>query len=86
MQAVQKAHSYMRDNSEEATKLLLEQGWNGGDYEMNVMLNNSLQFGLAQDFTQTTLTDVVGRYIRLGLITSMDNVDEVMELAWNPVL
>ena len=53
---------------------------------MNVMLNNSLQFGLAQDFTQTTLTDVVGRYIRLGLITSMDNVDEVMELAWNPVL
>lgn len=86
VQAVQKAHSYMRDNSEEATKLLLEQGWNGGDYEMNVMLNNSLQFGLAQDFTQTTLTDVVGRYIRLGLITSMDNVDEVMELAWNPVL
>lgn len=86
VQAVQKAHSYMRENPEEATNMLLEQGWNGGDYEMNVMLNNSLQFGLAQDFTQNTLTDIVGRYIRLGLITSMDDVDEVMELAWTPVL
>lgn len=86
VQAVQKAHSYMRENPEEATNMLLEQGWNGGDYEMNVMLNNSLQFGLAQDFTQNTLADIVGRYIRLGLITSMDDADEVMELAWTPVL
>lgn len=86
VQAVQKAHSYMRENPEEATNMLLEQGWNGGDYEMNVMLNNSLQFGLAQDFTQNTLADIVGRYIRLGLITSMDDIDEVMELAWTPVL
>ncbi|MBR2132385.1 MAG: ABC transporter substrate-binding protein [Oscillospiraceae bacterium] len=86
VQAVQKAHSWMRENPEDATKMLIEQGWNSGDYEMNVMLNNSLQFGLAQDFTQTTLTDVVGRYVRLGLITSMDNVDEIMAKAWSPVL
>ena len=86
VQAVQKAHSWMRENPEDATTMLIEQGWNSGDYEMNVMLNNSLQFGLAQDFTETTLTDVVGRYIRLGLITSMDNVEEVMAKAWTPVL
>ncbi|MDO5111125.1 MAG: ABC transporter substrate-binding protein [Clostridia bacterium] len=86
VQAVQKAHSYMRENPEEATNMLIEQGWNGGDYEMNVMLNNSLQFGLAQDFTEVTLRDVVGKYIRLGLIASMDDVEEVMEMAWTPVL
>ena len=86
VQAVQKAHSWMRENPEDATTMLIEQGWNSGSYEMNVMLNNSLQFGLAQDFTETTLTDVVGRYIRLGLITSMDNVEEVMAKAWTPVL
>ena len=86
VQAVQKAHSYMRENLEEATEMLLAQGWNGGDYEMNVMLNNSLQFGLAQDFTAKTLKDVVGKYVRLGLIESMDNVDEIMDLAWTPVL
>ena len=86
VQAVQKAHSWMRENNAEATQLLLDRGWNGGDFDMNVMINNSLQFGLAQDFTETTLTDVVGRYVRLGLITNMDNVEEIMELAWTPVL
>lgn len=86
VQAVQKAHSWMRENPEEATTLLLDRGWNGGDYEMNVMINNSLQFGLAQDFTEVSLRDVVGRYVRLGLITNMDDVDEIMGLAWTPVL
>ncbi len=86
VQAVQKAHSWMRENPEDATTLLLERGWNGGDYEMNVMINNSLQFGLDQEFTGTSLRDIAERYIRLGLITSMDDVDEVMDLAWTPVL
>ena len=86
VQAVQKAHSYMRDNSEEATKMLMDQGWNGCNYEMNVMLNNSLQFGLDQDFTAKSLKDVVEKYVRLGLIENMDNVDEIMGLAWTPVL
>ena len=86
VQAVQKAHAWMRENPEEATQLLLDRGWNGGDFDMNVMINTSLQFGLAQDFTANTLKDVVGRYVRLGLIVNMDNVDEIMELAWSPVL
>ena len=86
VQAVQKAHSWMRENNAECTQLLLDRGWNGGDFDMNVMINNSLQFGLAQDFTAKTLKEVVGRYVRLGLIESMDNVDEIMGLAWTPVL
>ena len=86
VQAVQKAHAWMRENNAEATQLLLDRGWNGGDFDMNVMINNSLQFGLADDFTTVSLKDVVERYVHLGLITSMDNVDEIMDLAWNPVL
>ena len=85
-QAVQKAHSWMRDNSDEATKVLMDMGWNGGNYEMNIMINNSLQFGLSDEFTGETLKDIIGRYIRLGLITSMDNADEVLKLAWTPIL
>ena len=85
-QAVQKAHSWMRDNSEEATKVLMDMGWNGGNYEMNIMINNSLQFGLSDQFTGDTLKDFIERYIRLGLITSMDNADEVLKLAWTPIL
>ena len=86
VQAVQKAHAWMRENNADATQLLLDRGWNGGDFDMNVMINNSLQFGLADDFTAVSLKDVVERYVRLGLITNMDNVDEIMELAWSPVL
>ena len=85
-QAVQKAHSWMRDNSAEATQVLMDMGWNGGNYEMNIMINNSLQFGLSDEFTGETLKDFIGRYIRLGLITSMDNADEVLKLAWTPIL
>ncbi len=85
-QAVQKAHSWMRDNSEEATQVLMDMGWNGGNYEMNIMINNSLQFGLSDEFAETTLRDFAERYVRLGLIESMDNVDEIMALAWTPVL
>ncbi len=84
VQAVQKAHSWMRENPEEATTLLLDRGWNGGDYDMNVMINNALQFGVAEAFTGKALEEVVGRYVRLGLITSMNNVDEIMGLAWSP--
>lgn len=85
VQAVQKAHAYMRENPEEATKLLLEQGWNSGDYDMNVMLNNSLQFGVSDETTEATLKEIIDRYIRLGLITEMKDADEVMKLAWTPV-
>ena len=85
-QAVQKAHSWMRDNPDEATKVLMEMGWNSGNYEMNIMINTSLQFGLSDEFTGNTLKDFIERYIRLGLITSMDDADEVLELAWTPIL
>ena len=76
----------MRENPEEATTMLIEQGWNAGDYEMNVMLNNSLQFGLGEKFTERTLRETVENYVRLGLITSMDDVDAIMAKAWTPVL
>ena len=52
---------------------------------MNVMINDSQQFGLSAEFAGAELREIVERYIRLGLITNMDNVDEIMDLAWMPV-
>ena len=86
VQAIQKAHSWMRDNGEEATQFLLDNTWNKGDYDMNVMINNSLQFGTSDAFTEAGLREIVESYVKLGLIKNMDNVDEIMELAWTPVL
>ncbi|MBR2483879.1 MAG: ABC transporter substrate-binding protein [Oscillospiraceae bacterium] len=86
LQAVQKAHCWVRENTADATTILLEKGWNGGNYDMNVMLNNSMQFGLSQAFTERTVKAYIDDYIRMGLIESMDDPAEVLELAWTPVL
>ena len=86
VQAVQKAHSWMRENGADATKYLMEQGWNSGDFDMNVMLNNSLQFGVSDATTEASLRNITENYIRLGLIKNMDNVDEIMALAWTSLL
>ena len=86
VQCVQKAHSWMRENGEEATTFLMEKGWNSGDFDMNVLLNNSLQFGVSDATTEASLRNIAENYVRLGLITNMDNVDEIMALVWNPVL
>ena len=86
VQAVQKAHAWMRENNAEATQLLLDRGWNGGDFDMNVMINHSLQFGTSDAMTEAGLREIVESYVKLGLIKNMDNVDEIMELAWTPLL
>jgi NitT/TauT family transport system substrate-binding protein len=86
VQAVQKAHSWMRENGADATQYLMEQGWNSGDFDMNVMLNNSLQFGVSDATTEASLRNITENYIRLGLIKNMDNVDEIMALAWTSLL
>ncbi len=51
VQTVQKSHCCMRDNVEEAAQTLMDQGWNSGNCDMNVMCGNSQQFVLEQDFT-----------------------------------
>ena len=86
VQAVQKAHSFMRNNPDEATQYLLDRGWNAGSFEMNVMLNNSMQFGTTDEFTKASLEQIINDYLRLGLIQNMDNAEEIMALAWSPVL
>ncbi|MBR4991251.1 MAG: ABC transporter substrate-binding protein [Oscillospiraceae bacterium] len=86
IQAVQKAHSFMRKDTAAATQYLLDRGWNAGDFDMNVMLNGSMQFGTTDAFTKASLEQIVNDYLRLGLIQNMDNADEIMALAWSPVL
>ena len=86
VQAIQKALCWMRENPEECADTMLAEGLAAGDRDMNIMINDSQQFGLSDEFTQANLQEIVSRYVRLGLIDSMDNVDEIMELAWNPAL
>lgn len=86
VQAVQKALCWMRENPEECADKMLDAGYASGDRDMNIMINDSQQFGLSDEFTADNLKEIIDRYVRLGLITNMDNVDEIYELAWTNVL
>ena len=86
VQAIQKALCFVRENPEEGADLLLEAGYLSGDRDMNVMINDSQQWGLSNEFASANLKEIISRYVRLGLITSMDNVDEIYDLAWTDVL
>ena len=85
VESIHKAHAWMRANPEEATQLLLDEGLNNGDFDMNLEINKSLQFGLEDGFTKAALEEIAADYIRLGLITSMSSVDDVMAKVWTPV-
>lgn len=65
---------------------MLAEGLAAGDREMNLLINDSQQFGLSDEFTISNLQEIIERYVRLGLITNMDDVDAIMEMAWSPVL
>lgn len=66
--------------------MLLDDGMITGTYEKNLELWNTLKWGTCTDeFTEKALTKLVDDYIRIGLITSMDDPDKVMEMVWNPL-
>ena len=84
-ECVQKAHEWMRENPEEAIQMMLDEGLYTGDTDMLLDYHNSLQFGLSHDFTEEGLSYIADAYIRLGIITATDDVEEVMAKAWTPL-
>ncbi|WP_406242419.1 ABC transporter substrate-binding protein [Tissierella carlieri] len=83
-EAMKKAGDWMRENPEEAVRMLLDDGQISGDYDMNVELWKTLQFGLTDEFTKNGLENIVKDYIKLGLITAYEDPNEVMKLVWTP--
>lgn len=86
--AVKKALKWMGENPEDATDLLMDLGLNGDDREQNIALNKDMEFGLLnfdEEYITEQMRGIVEDYIEVGLITAMDDVDEVLELLWNPI-
>lgn len=83
--AVKKAHIWMNNNPEESTQMLIDMGLNSENLEMNTKLNTAIHFGLDDEFTEEGLRYIAEHYIKLGIITSTDDVEEVMAKAWTPI-
>ena len=82
---VKRAHEWMAANPEEATQMLVDLGLSSGDYDMNVEINKSLQYGSSDAFTEEQLQMICEDYKRLGLMTTTDSVAEIMEKIWIPM-
>ena len=86
-ECVQRAHEWMNLNPEEATQYLIDEGLNSGDFQKNLEFNISLKFGVpTNEFTEKALRNIVEDYIRLGIITATQDVDEVMAKVWTPTM
>lgn len=75
-------------STEETTDLLMKFGLEGDDREQNLALNTEMEFGLLnydEEYITEQMRGIVEDYIEAGLITAMDDVDEVLELLWNPI-
>ena len=86
--AVKRALKWMGENPEETTDLLMEVGLQGDDREQNLELNTEMEFGLLnydEEYVGEQMKSIVEDYVEVGLITAMDDPEEVYELLWNPI-
>ena len=84
--AIYEAQEWMGANVEEATQAQIDAGLLSGDFDKLVECMKSYQWGTVVDnsFTERALHEIAEDYIRLGLLTTMNDADKVMEKIWWP--
>ncbi len=85
LNAINKAHDYMREYPTESVNMLIEDGIMTGGFEKNFAVHSSLNFGIRDNDNERSLRDYADTYIRLGLLTKYKNVDDVMNIIWTPL-
>ncbi len=86
IKAMNRAEAYCGENIEEMVDAQMEAGKLSGDRDMLIESMETYMWGTCDnEFTQTALEDVVSDYVRLGLITTMKDVDAIMEKVWWPL-
>lgn len=86
LDAINRAHDYMREKPEESVNMLIEDGIMTGGFEKNFAVHSSLNFGITENDNEKSLRDYyVPTYIRLGLLTKTKDVNEVMNKIWTPI-
>ncbi|MBQ9924638.1 MAG: ABC transporter substrate-binding protein [Clostridia bacterium] len=84
--AIYEAQAWMGENVEEATQIQIDEGLLSGDLDKLVECMETYQWGAVVDdsFTERALQEITEDYIRLGLLTTMNDADKVMEKVWWP--
>ena len=85
LDAINKAHDYMREYPTESVNMLIDDGIMTGGFEKNYAVHTSLNFGITENDNEKSLRDYAADYIRIGLLTKYNNVDDVMKKVWTPI-
>lgn len=84
--AHQNASDWIQDNQEEAVKILLENKWASGDYDLVLEILKTYNFKIDDESTGQTLRDIVDDYKEFGLIDKSKDTDKILDYLWDPVL
>jgi len=86
--AINEAELWMGESQEnltEACQMQIDAGLLTGSLDKMYECMDTYQWGVCDnEFTETALRQIVDDYIRLGLLTTMNDVDAVMEKVWWP--
>ncbi len=85
LDAINKAHDYMREYPTESVNMLIDDGIMTGGFEKNFAVHTSLNFGIKENDNEKSLYQYAKDYIRLGLLTKYKNADDVMKKVWTPI-
>lgn len=85
--AIQEAQVYMGENGEECVQILIDDAVIAGSFEVNIACWETMRWGQCTDeFTGAAMEQLVSDYIRIGLITNTDDVQDVVSRFWTPQL
>lgn len=84
--AHEKASAWMMDNPEEAVKILLNNNWASGDYDLVVSIFKTYNFNVSDVETEKALRSIIDDYKKLGLINNSKSTDAIINQIWDPVL
>lgn len=84
--AHEKASAWMMENPEEAVKVLQENKWAPGDFDLVLSIFKTYNFDISDELTEKTLRDVIDDYKTFGLISKGKSTDAIIEQIWDPVV
>ncbi len=80
------ASQWIMDNPEETVKVLQENQWASGDYDLVLDILKTYDFTISDELTGETLRNVIDDYKTFGLIDSRNSTEELLDRVWDPVL
>lgn len=79
------ASKWMMENPEEAVKVLQENNWASGDFDLVLEIFKTYDFGVSDEATRETLIKTIDDYKKFGLIDKNKDTGEIMARIWDPV-